>query len=154
MVGAFREPSCGRSVKPIHSILYSVAQPLERGFKNYYSIIQGTLPRHFEKQSPRIYPVHLRQSVHAGAVRVLRGRLMRPKWRFCANWGRAGVPLCTFCSVWLHFFVLWGFVQRLPSGGGPGGTPFFPPKEGGSPRKNPVPPPFREAFPFPIRSIC
>ena len=67
-------------------------------------------------QSPRIYPVHLRQSVHAGAVRVLRGRLMRPKWRCCANWGRAGVPLCTFYSVWLHFFVLWGFVQRLPRG--------------------------------------
>lgn len=41
MVGAFREPSCGRRTQPIHSIPYSVAQPLERGFKNYYSIIQG-----------------------------------------------------------------------------------------------------------------
>lgn len=28
---------------PIHSTLYSVAQPLERGFINYYSIIQGWL---------------------------------------------------------------------------------------------------------------
>ena len=27
--------------KPIHSIPYSVAQPLDRGYKNYYSIIQG-----------------------------------------------------------------------------------------------------------------
>ena len=41
MVGAFQEPSCGRTKQPIHSISYSVAQPLERGFKNYYSIIQG-----------------------------------------------------------------------------------------------------------------
>ena len=41
MVGAFTKPSCGRRTKPIHSISYSVAQPLERGFKNYYSIIQG-----------------------------------------------------------------------------------------------------------------
>ena len=41
MVGTFREPSGGRRVSPIHSIYYSVAQPLERGFKNYYSIIQG-----------------------------------------------------------------------------------------------------------------
>jgi hypothetical protein len=41
VVGAFQEPSCGRSKKPIHSIPYSVAQPLERGFINYYSIIQG-----------------------------------------------------------------------------------------------------------------
>ena len=48
---------------------------------------KGALPRHFEKQSPRIYPVHLRQSVHAGAVRALRGLLMRPIWRFCANGG-------------------------------------------------------------------
>ena len=28
-------------MKPIHSIPYSVAQPLERGSNNYYSIIQG-----------------------------------------------------------------------------------------------------------------
>ena len=41
MVGAFQEPSCGRRCEPIHSIPYSVAQPLERGFKNYYFIIQG-----------------------------------------------------------------------------------------------------------------
>ena len=41
MVGTFREPSCGRRTLPIHSIPYSVAQPLERGFNNYYSIIQG-----------------------------------------------------------------------------------------------------------------
>ena len=41
MVGAFREPSDGRSCEPIHSILYIVAQPLERGSNNYYSIIQG-----------------------------------------------------------------------------------------------------------------
>ena len=41
MVGTFREPSCGRSRQPIHSIPYSVAQPLERGSNNYYSIIQG-----------------------------------------------------------------------------------------------------------------
>lgn len=32
------EPSCGRRNKPIHSIPYSVAQPLERGYINYYSI--------------------------------------------------------------------------------------------------------------------
>ena len=42
MVGAFREPSDGRSCEPIHSILYIVAQPLERGSNNYYSIIQGS----------------------------------------------------------------------------------------------------------------
>ena len=41
MVGTFLEPSCGRRNQPIHSIPYSVAQPLERGFNNYYSIIQG-----------------------------------------------------------------------------------------------------------------
>ena len=41
MVGTFQKPSCGRRTTPIHSIPYSVAQPLERGFKNYYSIIQG-----------------------------------------------------------------------------------------------------------------
>ena len=41
MVGTFLEPSCGRSNAPIHNIPYSVAQPLERGSKNYYSIIQG-----------------------------------------------------------------------------------------------------------------
>ena len=41
MVGTFREPSRGRRLKPIHSIPYSVAQPLERGSNNYYSIIQG-----------------------------------------------------------------------------------------------------------------
>ena len=43
MVGAFREPSCGRRTQPIHSIPYSVAQPLERGSNNYYSIIQGDI---------------------------------------------------------------------------------------------------------------
>ena len=41
MVGTFLEPSCGRRHTPIHSIHYSVAQPLERGSNNYYSIIQG-----------------------------------------------------------------------------------------------------------------
>ena len=40
MVGTFLEPSCGRENQPIHSIPYSVAQPLERGSNNYYSIIQ------------------------------------------------------------------------------------------------------------------
>ena len=40
---AFLEPSRGRRLKPIHSIPYSVAQPLERGSNNYYSIIQGGL---------------------------------------------------------------------------------------------------------------
>ncbi len=43
MVGAFLEPSSGREPKPIHSIPYSVAQPLERGSNNYYSIIQGSI---------------------------------------------------------------------------------------------------------------
>ena len=43
MVGAFQKPSSGREPKPIHSIPYSVAQPLDRGYKNYYSIIQGNL---------------------------------------------------------------------------------------------------------------
>ena len=37
----FRNRLSGRSGVPIHSIPYSVAQPLERGYKNYYSIIQG-----------------------------------------------------------------------------------------------------------------
>ena len=41
MVGAFQKPSSGREPKPIHSIPYSVAQPLDKGYKNYYSIIQG-----------------------------------------------------------------------------------------------------------------
>ncbi|MDY3619207.1 hypothetical protein, partial [Agathobaculum sp.] len=54
VVGTFLEPSCGRRVQPIHSIPYSVAQPLERGFNNYYSIIQGgdiheSQVSHFEK---------------------------------------------------------------------------------------------------------
>ena len=40
MVGAFQKPSSGREPKPIHSIPYSVAQPLDKGYKNYYSIIQ------------------------------------------------------------------------------------------------------------------
>ena len=44
MVGTFLEPSRGRRLKPIHSIPYSVAQPLERGSNNYYSIIQGEHP--------------------------------------------------------------------------------------------------------------
>lgn len=43
MVGAFLEPSGGRLNRPIHSIPYSVAQPLERGSNNYYSIIQGSI---------------------------------------------------------------------------------------------------------------
>ena len=47
MVGAFREPSCGRRTQPIHSIPYSVAQPLERGSNNYYSIIQGNVNMSF-----------------------------------------------------------------------------------------------------------
>ena len=42
MVGAFQKPSSGREPKPIHSIPYSVAQPLDKGYKNYYSIIQGS----------------------------------------------------------------------------------------------------------------
>ena len=46
MVGTFLEPSCGRRNQPIHSIPYSVAQPLERGFNNYYSIIQGETVQH------------------------------------------------------------------------------------------------------------
>jgi len=41
VVGTFLKPSCGRRDKPIHSIPYSVALPLERGFNNYYFIIQG-----------------------------------------------------------------------------------------------------------------
>jgi hypothetical protein len=41
VVGTFLKPSCGRRTQPIHSIPYSVAQPLERGSNNYYSIIQG-----------------------------------------------------------------------------------------------------------------
>ena len=37
-------PFMGRSESNIHhDCPYSVAQPLERGFKNYYSIIQGVL---------------------------------------------------------------------------------------------------------------
>lgn len=50
MVGTFLEPSRGRRLKPIHSIPYSVAQPLERGSNNYYSIIQGG--------KDRLVPVH------------------------------------------------------------------------------------------------
>jgi hypothetical protein len=43
VVGTFLKPSGGKGGEPIHSIPYSVAQPLERGFKNYYSIIQGII---------------------------------------------------------------------------------------------------------------
>ena len=47
-----------RSDKPIHSIPYSVAQPLDRGYKNYYSIIQGNrqgvLSRSMTRRSGRI----------------------------------------------------------------------------------------------------
>ena len=50
MVGTFREPSCGRSRQPIHSIPYSVAQPLERGSNNYYSIIQGAATEDRQEQ--------------------------------------------------------------------------------------------------------
>ena len=53
MVGTFLEPSRGRRLKPIHSIPYSVAQPLERGSNNYYSIIQGR-NEHRGKEAPRI----------------------------------------------------------------------------------------------------
>ncbi|MBR5702414.1 MAG: hypothetical protein IKX47_08085, partial [Oscillospiraceae bacterium] len=38
----------GRRSKPIHSILYSVAQPLEKGDDNYYSIIQGGAIEHLQ----------------------------------------------------------------------------------------------------------
>ena len=41
LLGIQCEPSRSRIYKPIHSILYSAVQPLERGFINYYSIIQG-----------------------------------------------------------------------------------------------------------------
>lgn len=58
MVGAFQKPSSGREPKPIHSIPYSVAQPLDRGYKNYYSIIQGNrqgvLSRSITRRSGRI----------------------------------------------------------------------------------------------------
>ena len=58
MVGAFQKPSSGREPKPIHSIPYSVAQPLDRGYKNYYSIIQGNrqgfLSRSITRRSGKI----------------------------------------------------------------------------------------------------
>ena len=53
MVGTFLEPSCGRRFAPIHSIPYSVAQPLERGSNNYYSIIQGGLMRQSKNKKSR-----------------------------------------------------------------------------------------------------
>ena len=43
VVRVFPEASCGRNDQPIHNIPYRVAQPLERGYKNYYSRIQGTI---------------------------------------------------------------------------------------------------------------
>ena len=54
MVGTFLEPSCGRSNAPIHNIPYSVAQPLERGSKNYYSIIQGVMPMNANQWNYRV----------------------------------------------------------------------------------------------------
>ena len=54
MVGTFLEPSRGRRLKPIHSIPYSVAQPLERGSNNYYSIIQGI---ELEKNDTQMLPL-------------------------------------------------------------------------------------------------
>ena len=46
MVGTSQKPSGGRRNRPIHSIPNSVAQPLERDFINYYSIIQGKIQVH------------------------------------------------------------------------------------------------------------
>ena len=43
VVGSFLDPSRGRILKSIHSLPYSVAQTLERGSKNNYSIIQGSI---------------------------------------------------------------------------------------------------------------
>ena len=40
---AYSEPSCGRRIYPIHSILYSVAHAPWVGAINYYFIIQGGL---------------------------------------------------------------------------------------------------------------
>ena len=41
MVGAFQKPSCGRSIKPIHSIPNSVAHRWGAVYKYYSYIIQG-----------------------------------------------------------------------------------------------------------------
>ena len=42
MVGTFREPSCGRSMTPIHSIPYSVAHLWREVYKYYSYIIRGS----------------------------------------------------------------------------------------------------------------
>ena len=73
MVGAFREPSCGRRTQPIHSIPYSVAQPLERGSNNYYSIIQGGETVKKKKKKPTKSRVDVRTIVITAIVDFLVG---------------------------------------------------------------------------------
>ena len=72
MVGAFREPSCGRRTQPIHSIPYSVAQPLERGSNNYYSIIQGECTMIVRKE------INLTQPLAPSQVEMLHNLESRP----------------------------------------------------------------------------
>ena len=55
MVGTFREPCCGRSRQPIHSIPYCVAQPLERGSQHCYSLIQGAAVSNTAQITPPQY---------------------------------------------------------------------------------------------------
>ena len=69
MVGTFLKPSCGRRTQPIHSIPYSVAQPLERGSNNYYSIIQGE-PRDIQRSVDQQND-HARGTYQTKYIRVL-----------------------------------------------------------------------------------
>ena len=73
MVGTFLEPSCGRSNAPIHNIPYSVAQPLERGSNNYYSIIQGGETVKKKKKKPTKSRVDVRTIVITAIVDFLVG---------------------------------------------------------------------------------
>ena len=83
MVGTFLEPSCGRGITPIHSIPYSVAQPLERGFNNYYSIIQGG----FSMTEQESYQEHIRYTHDTYCRIVIRhasfdaARMLAARWK-------------------------------------------------------------------------
>ena len=66
MGGTFPKPSCGKNDPLIHSIPYSLAQPLERGSNNYYSIIQGMAIVMEEKELLKVFIVDDDRDVRMG----------------------------------------------------------------------------------------
>ena len=105
MVGTFLEPSCGRRDVPIHSILHSVAQPLERGSNNYYFIIQG---RAAAARAPSLFAVSSAGIYFTVARRisiVSRARAFFPSARYCVETPRTKAMMkfavCTGVCVFI-----------------------------------------------------